>query len=104
MKSGEIWGNERAYGVVEGNTGGGMAYGPERLRGGAWTRLCGGINPWGGGRAWSAASSAGGGGSAGAGGGHDLGTWGLELARAMDMGTGALGLSSSPLGAKPLVA
>ena len=92
---------------MAGNIGGGMVRRPERLCGGTGTRLCGGINPWGGGRARAAAPSAGGGGSASAGGGHDLGTWGLGLAGTMDMGTRALGLSASPLrplGAGPLVA
>ncbi|WP_461274944.1 hypothetical protein [Acidithiobacillus sp.] len=84
-----------------------MARGPDRLRGGTWTRLCGGVDPRGGGRARAAATAADGGGPAGADGGHDLDTRGLGVAGPMDMGTGALGLpapSLRPLGAGSLVA
>ncbi|MHB1580932.1 MAG: hypothetical protein ACYCQM_12065 [Acidithiobacillus sp.] len=84
-----------------------MAHCPERVCGGTGTRLYGGINPRSGGRARTATPSAGGGGPADAGGGHDLGTRGLGLAGTMDMGTGALGLSTPslrPLGTGPLVA
>ena len=105
-KSGAIWKNERACGV-EGNIGGGMARGPDRLCGGTRTRLCGGVDPGGGGRARAAATAAGGSGPAGACGGHDLDTRRLGLAGPMDMGTGALGLpapSLRPLGAGSLVA
>ena len=85
----------------------GMAHGPERLCGGTGTRLCGGINPWGGGRAWAATPSADGNSPAGTGGGNGLAARRLGLAGTMDMGTRALGLSASPLrplGAGPLVA
>ena len=84
-----------------------MARRPERLCGGTGTSLCGGINPWGGGRAWAATPSADGSGPAGAGSGNGLATRRLGLARTMDMGTGALGLcapSLRPLGTRPLVA
>ena len=106
LKSGAIWENEQTYGL-EGDIGGGMAHGPERVCGGTGTRLYGGINPRSGGRARTATPSAGGGCPADAGGGHDLGARGLGLAGTMDMGTGALGLSTPslrPLGTGPLVA
>ena len=92
---------------MAGNIGGGMVRRPERLCGGTGTRLCGRINPWGGGRARAATPSADGSGPASAGSGHDLGTRSLGLAGTMDMGTRALGLSAPslcPLGTRPLVA
>ena len=84
-----------------------MARRPERLCGGAGTRLYGGINPWGGGRAWAATPSADGSGPASADSGNGLAARSLGLAGTMDMGTRALGLSAPslrPLGTRPLVA
>ena len=106
LKSGAIWENEQTYGL-EGDIGGGMAHGPERLCGGTGTRLCGGINPCGGGRAWAATPSADGSGPASADSGNGLAARSLGLAGTMDMGTRALGLSAPslcPLGTRPLVA
>ncbi|MHB1659211.1 MAG: hypothetical protein ACYCRF_07865 [Acidithiobacillus sp.] len=106
LKSGTIWGNEQAQGVGD-DIGGGMAHSPERLCGGTGVRLCGGINPWGGGRAWAATPSADGSGPASAGSGNGLAARRLGLAWAMDMGTRALGLSAPslrPLGIRSLVA
>ena len=92
---------------MAGGIDGGLARSPDRLRGGAWTRLCGGTGPRGGGRTRATATAAGDRDPAGAGGGHDLDARRLGLAGTMDMGTGALGLSAPPLrplGAGPLVA
>ncbi len=87
--------------------GGGMARGPEWLRGGTWTCLCAGAGSWGRRRAWAAAPPACDSGSTSSGNGHGMDARGLGLAGAMDMGARALGLSTlslRPLGAGPLVA
>jgi len=87
--------------------GGGMARRPERLCGGTWTRLCAGAGSWGSRRAWAAAASACDSGSTSSGNGHGMDARDLGLAGTMDMGAGALGLSTlslRPLGAGPLVA
>ncbi|WP_461266780.1 hypothetical protein [Acidithiobacillus sp.] len=87
--------------------GGGMARGPEWLCGGTWTCLCAGACSWGRRRAWAAAASAGDSGSTSSGNGHGMDARDLDLAGTMDMGAGALGLSTlslRPLGAGPLVA
>ncbi|MCK9358358.1 hypothetical protein [Acidithiobacillus sp.] len=105
-KSGGIWENEHIY-EMAGSMGGGMARGPEWLRGGTWTRLRAGANSWGRRRAWAAAAPACGSGSTSSGNGHGMDAGGLGLAGAMDMGTRTLGLSTlplRPLGAGPLVA
>ena len=84
-----------------------MARSPEWLCDGTGTWLCGGADFGGGGRARTAAPSACGSGPAVADGGHDMDTRRLGLAGTMDMGTGTLGLSASPLrplGAGSLVA
>ena len=91
---------------MAGSIGGGMAHSPERLCGGAWTRLCGETNVWGNRRARAAAPSARGSGSASSGNGHGMGARGLGLEGTMDMVAGTLGLSAPPrlLGTRPLVA
>ena len=105
-KSGGIWENEHIYAMAS-SMDGGMARGPERLRGGAWTRLCAGANSGGCRRAWAATASACGDSPTGPGNRHGMDTGGLGLAGAMDLGARTLGLSTlplRPLGARPLVA